>query len=450
MSGTPPSLLADRYRVEKLIASGGMAKVYLAEDMRLERKVAIKVIHSHLASDQAFREKFIREAKIAAKLSHPNLVNVFDQGEAGNSLYLVMEYVPGITLRDALNDFGKFTPKRALEIFEPFLHGLAAAHAAGILHRDIKPENVLLADDGRVKLSDFGLSRTIDAHTQTGSLIGTVAYISPELATRGIADARSDVYSAGIMFFEMLTGQQPFQGEQAVQVVYQHANEAVPKPSTLVPEIPAAYDRLVLWATARDAAERPATAVELVKAVASLKSGARFTVPTQDSVPIAANATEKLSEPAANTAATTVLSDFGTPAPPQHSFVNATEHIDTYSAEGAAEQLARWQRSRRWRIPVITTLVVFLAAAAGWWFGAGPGGIMTVPEVASRTVAEAEVALEPLQAHVVQATENSGSVKAGLVLRTEPAAGAWFWRGSELKVIVSAGPKMVVVPDIHG
>jgi serine/threonine-protein kinase len=443
-------LLADRYRVEKLIASGGMAKVYLAEDTRLERKVAIKVIHSHLASDQAFREKFIREAKIAAKLSHPNLVNVFDQGEAGNSLFLVMEYVPGITLRDALNDFGKFSPKRALEIFEPFLHGLAAAHAAGILHRDIKPENVLLADDGRVKLSDFGLSRTIDAHTQTGSLIGTVAYISPELATRGIADARSDVYSAGIMFFEMLTGQQPFQGEQAVQVVYQHANESVPKPSTLVPEIPTAYDRLVLWATARDAAERPATAVELAKAVASLKSGARFTTPTQDSVPIAANATEKFADVISNTAATTVLNDFDPTSALQPTAVNATEHIDTFSAESAADQLLRWQRGRRWRLPVVSLLVVFLAAAAGWWFGAGPGGIMTVPELSNRTVADASLALKPLQAHLVQATENSSSIKAGLILRTEPAAGAWFWRGSDIKVIVSAGPKMVSVPDIHG
>ncbi|MEN9753235.1 MAG: hypothetical protein RL670_926, partial [Actinomycetota bacterium] len=396
MQDSTPQLLADRYRVEKLIASGGMAKVYLAQDTRLERPVAVKVIHSHLAQDPGFRDKFLREAKIAAKLSHPNLVNVFDQGEAGNSLFLVMEYVPGITLRDALNDFGKFSPKRSLEIFEPFLHGLAAAHAAGILHRDIKPENVLLADDGRVKLSDFGLSRTIDAHTQTGSLIGTVAYISPELATRGLADARSDVYSAGVMLFEMLTGRQPFQGEQAVQVVYQHANDSVPKPSSLVPEIPAAFDRLVLWATARDAQSRPASATELVKAVAALRSGARFTTPTLDQIP-SPNATELLNDTVSDAAATQVLNPtnpIGLDAGSRQ--VNATEAIDAAGSGAALVAIIDRQRKRRWMIPIVTLLAILLSSGAGWWFGAGPGGVMTVPEVANRTIADAEVALESL------------------------------------------------------
>ena len=186
-------LIGNRYRVDSHVASGGMATVYIATDQRLDRQVAIKVIHQHLANDSNFQEKFVLEAKTAAKLSHPNLVNVFDQGSDAGTTYLVMEYVPGITLRDALNEYGPLSAVRALEMLAQILSGLAAAHRAGILHRDLKPDNVLLADDGRVKLGDFGLARAISAHTSTGDLVGTIAYLSPELVTRGLADARSDV-----------------------------------------------------------------------------------------------------------------------------------------------------------------------------------------------------------------------------------------------------------------
>ncbi|MEY4988446.1 MAG: hypothetical protein RI933_79, partial [Actinomycetota bacterium] len=283
-------IIGERYRVEQIVARGGMATVYLAVDLRLERKVALKIIHPHLANDVSFRDKFIREARIAAKLSHPNLVNVFDQGEDGDMAFMAMEFVSGITLRDALKDFGALDGKRALDLFEPMLSGLAAAHRAGILHRDLKPENVLLADDGRIKLGDFGLARDIDNNTATGSLVGTVAYLSPELVMRGTADARSDVYAAGIMLFEMLAGRQPFEGEQAVQIAYQHANDNVPAPSKYNPNVPPLLDELVLWATARDAAHRPNDAVELLavvqRAKAELKAGRKDTaigIPTVNS-----------------------------------------------------------------------------------------------------------------------------------------------------------------------
>ena len=270
-------LIADRYRIKSLVARGGMANVYLAMDERLEREVAVKVIYPHLAENPSFRTKFIREAKTAARLNHPNLVNVYDQGTDDGFTFMVMEYVPGMTLRDALNKFGKLKPLRALELFEPIMQGLAAAHRGGILHRDLKPENVFLADDGRIKLGDFGLARGIDAHTNTGSLIGTIAYLSPELITRGQADARSDVYAAGIMLYEFLTGEQPYKGEEAAHIAHQHTTGTLPMPSSLSPDVPPLLDEVVLWATARAPEHRPANAQVLVEVVqrvrAEIKAG---------------------------------------------------------------------------------------------------------------------------------------------------------------------------------
>ncbi|MEQ1736945.1 MAG: protein kinase, partial [Rhodoglobus sp.] len=240
-------LIDGRYQVRSRIARGGMATVYLATDLRLERRVAMKVMHGHLADDESFKQRFIQEARSAARLAHPNVVNVFDQGQDAESAYLVMEYLPGITLRDLLQEYGSLTPEQTLDISEAVLAGLAAAHKAGIVHRDLKPENVLLADDGRIKIGDFGLARAANNNTATGAaLLGTVAYLSPELVTRGVADTRSDIYAVGIMMYEMLTGEQPFRGEQPMQIAYQHANDAVPTPSSVNTRIPAELDELVL------------------------------------------------------------------------------------------------------------------------------------------------------------------------------------------------------------
>ncbi|MFM5951734.1 MAG: protein kinase domain-containing protein, partial [Micrococcales bacterium] len=284
-----------RYRVIRSLATGGMARVFLAEDLRLERQVAVKVIHPHLADDENFIAKFRQEAILAANLSHPNLVNVFDQGSDSGSAYLVMEYVAGQTLREVIREFGPLSPKRALGVLESVLAGLAAAHKAGILHRDIKPENVLLADDGRIKLGDFGLARPISAHTETDSVIGTAAYLSPELASRGLADARSDVYAVGILCFELLTAKQPFTGDVAAAVAAQHLNSTVPAPSTLVAELPESIDEIVLWATERDAELRPADAGELLdfvrKVSAELRGEASAPKATQT------NRTEVIAQP---------------------------------------------------------------------------------------------------------------------------------------------------------
>ncbi|MDQ1494228.1 MAG: eukaryotic-like serine/threonine-protein kinase, partial [Actinomycetota bacterium] len=252
-------VLDGRYRVEARIARGGMATVYRALDTRLDRVVALKVMHQVFAEDDEFVARFIREAKSAARLSHPNVVAVFDQGEDGGQVFLAMEYVHGRTLRDLIRDRRRLMPQEALSILQPVLAALSAAHAAGLVHRDVKPENVLLADDGRVKVADFGLARAAAnrAATSATTLIGTVAYLAPEQVTRGVADPRSDVYAAGIMLFEMLTGRPPYDGETAISVAYRHANEDVPPPSSLVPETPPQVDALVARATARDPDQRP-------------------------------------------------------------------------------------------------------------------------------------------------------------------------------------------------
>ena len=256
-------VLDGRYRVLSHIADGGMATVYLALDTRLDREVALKVMRPGLASDETFVSRFRREARSAARLSHPNVVAVFDQGEDGGNMFLAMEYVPGLTLREVMEAEGPLTPRAALDIMDPVLQALASAHRAGIIHRDVKPENVILREDGTVKVADFGLARAVTTQTttaQSGMLLGTVAYLSPEQVERGIADARSDVYAAGLILFEMLTGSKAFTGDTPIHVAYQHVHGSVPAPSSRVPSVPAELDALVALATSRDPDQRPADA----------------------------------------------------------------------------------------------------------------------------------------------------------------------------------------------
>ncbi|MCW2549861.1 MAG: protein kinase [Mycobacterium sp.] len=260
-------LLDGRYEVSARIAQGGMAVVYSAFDTRLDRPVAVKVMHPALAADEDFVARFRREAKAAAKLSSPHVVAVTDQGRDGDVIFLVMELIEGRTLREVLRESGRLSAPEALEIMIPVLEALAAAHRAGLIHRDVKPENVLVADDGMVKVGDFGLARAVEASpltATTGLLLGTVAYLAPEQVARGVADARADVYACGIMLFELLTGKPPFQGPTPLQVAYQHLNEDVPAPSSLVPDVPKAVDRLVADATSRDPAGRPHDATAML------------------------------------------------------------------------------------------------------------------------------------------------------------------------------------------
>jgi serine/threonine-protein kinase len=251
------TLVDNRYLVRSRLARGGMSTVYVATDQRLERDVALKVLHPHFGSDDKFLDRLEREAKAAARLSHAHVVGVLDQGTDGHTTYLVMEYIKGHTLRDVIKEKGALSPRLALALIDPVVEGLGAAHAAGLIHRDVKPENVLIADDGRIKIGDFGLARAVSTSTSTGALIGTVAYLSPELVLGQPADARSDIYSAGIMLYEMLTGKQPFEGDVPIQVAYQHVHGAVEAPSARVPGLAAEVDELVQWCTASDPEQRP-------------------------------------------------------------------------------------------------------------------------------------------------------------------------------------------------
>jgi serine/threonine-protein kinase len=389
-----------------------MASVYEALDIQLHRQVAIKVLASHLSGDQSFREKFVTEARVAAALNHPNLVNIYDQGQQGDLTYLVLELVTGTTLRHVLDDFKIIDAERAVELMEAVLEGLGAAHAAGIIHRDIKPENILLSNEGRIKLSDFGLARNVDTRTEASELLGTVGYMAPELVTGGAATKASDVYACGIMLYEMLTGTRPFVGEQSMQVAYQHANSRVPAPSLANPELSPGLDRLVLMATEPKAANRPADAQELLLALRqfeTLSPDNRTTVLN----PVSAGATEVIS-----------------PLEPSDD--------EPFASVPSRRKLAPFL--------IWSVIAILVGSLGGWWFGAGPGALSPVPQLSNRTMAQAQAALSPLDLKIVVAHENSLTIDAGLITRTDPAAGGFVGRNGAITIYLSDGPKLVTVP----
>ena len=423
-------LVDGRYRVRARIARGGMATVYVATDMRLERRVALKVMHGHLSDDTVFQSRFIQEARSAARLADPHVVNVFDQGQDHDMAYMVMEYLPGITLRELMKEHRRLSIPQTITIMDAILSGLAAAHRAGIVHRDVKPENVLLAEDGRIKIGDFGLARATTANTASGQmLLGTIAYLAPELVTRGSADARSDIYALGIMLYEMLTGEQPYKGEQPMQIAYQHATDSVPRPSAKNPGVPEQLDELVLWATERSPDARPIDADEMLQRLRDIERELGVAPQVARTLAVGTAVTDETYDSGGLTRAMPLAMTGPTAV---------TEDADN------ATLLRRRARRRSAKGGWLFTIVILLAAlagGAGWWFGSGPGSLVAVPAVEGLTYEEASAALLAETLVAERGEEYSLDVQTGIVIRTEPGSGDRLDKDSAVRVIVSLGPQ---------
>jgi len=503
-----------RYRVVSRLARGGMSTVYLATDTRLDRPVALKILYPHLAADRFFLERFEREAKSAARLSHPHVVGVLDQGFDGEVAYLAMEYVPGHTLRDTLDEKGALTPRLALALLDPVVEGLSAAHRAGLVHRDVKPENVLMSQDGRIKVGDFGLARAASASNSTATLIGTVAYIAPELVSGGAADARSDIYSVGIMLFEMLTGRQPFTGDSSIQIAYQHVNSSVPLPSSLVPGLAPDLDELVQWCTARDPDQRPHSAEDLLgelrhirttlsdraldfraamagPAVGGAADGDTGRLRTQPfpgpSGPAADGAAAHHAAAAAvpedadedpnrttviessyqrttaipRTALPAAVHPGATPGPPMPApgrpagltkrQERAWEREQARQARRPSVALRPGNRRRRGVVwAVVLAVLAVLAATAGWFFGMGPGAPISIPNVAGRSASDAQALLHERGLEFSLNEVFDEKVERGLAVGTDPSPPAQVRWFEPVTLIVSKGPELFEVPQLLG
>ncbi|HOA66062.1 MAG TPA: protein kinase, partial [Phycicoccus elongatus] len=411
-------VLDGRYEVLEHLADGGMAIVYRALDLRLHREVALKVLRPHLVHDDEFVRRFEREARSAAGLQHPHIVGVLDYGSDNGHLFIAMEYVAGRTLRQVLEDEGSLTPRAALDILDPTLDALAHAHRAGLIHRDVKPENVLLRDDGVVKVADFGLVRAVTSQTVTSSsqvLLGTVAYVSPEQVGRGIADARSDVYAAGLILFEMLTGEKAFSGDLPVNVAFQHVHEDVPKVSSKVAGTPKVLDEIVSAAGARDPDLRPTDAAEF----RSLLAGARSRLSDQQldrRLGTARTGTDGSGRSAAALSAATA------PLPVPSSDV-ATTTLPTATPQPAlppvrtASPVKRKRKAWPW---VLVALSAALLAATVWVFTEGPLTPTPVPKVEGLELAAAQKALTSVGLASSTQQAFSEDAAAGIVISSDP------------------------------
>ncbi|MEU8350850.1 MULTISPECIES: Stk1 family PASTA domain-containing Ser/Thr kinase [unclassified Streptomyces] len=453
-------LLDGRYRVDARIAVGGMATVYRGVDTRLDRVLALKVMHPGLAADSSFVERFIREAKSVARLDHPNVVGVYDQGSDGRYVYLAMEYIAGCTLRDVLRERGALQPRAALDILEPVLAALGAAHRAGLVHRDMKPENVLIGDDGRVKVADFGLVRAVDTNTTAspGTLLGTVSYLAPEQIEDGTADARVDVYACGIVLYEMLTGAKPHSGGTPAQVLYQHLHEDVPAPSGAVPDLAPGLDGLVAAATARAPEGRPADAVGMF--ALTRETRAALTDAQLDAVPPQAVSVE-------HDGSEDRTSVVRTPPGPDSSTrrlrtragedgLNRTsrltvpppDDVSGASADRGASRAAR-RAGRRRLVTVLTAVLLVFGVGAGVWY-INSGQFTKVPGVLGETRADAERELRSAGLDVEVQEGFSDVVDRGRVITTDPERGSRIRDNGTVTVVVSKGPDVVEIPDLEG
>jgi eukaryotic-like serine/threonine-protein kinase len=436
-------LIDGRYQLISQIAQGGMASIYSAIDTRLDRKVAVKIMHPHLAQDEAFVNRFIREAKAAAALSHPNAVSVQDQGWNTNgvpAVFIVMEMVEGHTLREYLDESGKFGVAQTLQYLTAILGALAAAHKLGIIHRDIKPENILVSNDGRIKVADFGLAHgaligsTLTAESSV--VLGSVSYLSPEQVQRGISDSRSDVYSTGILAYEFLVGEKPFSGESPIQIAYMHVNNRVPRVSSHRSDIPKELDDLIYSATSTNPDERPRDAGVFLSAIQDI---ARSLDPKRNQLSLELDIPmQKISEKPSRS------KKKSKPEPVKE--VTQEKPIREMTA-GTKRRVSKRVRRNR----IIAAMLAVALGISGWYVLVGPGSRIVVPSVVGASVEEASAVFAPLglRSEVIE-NRFDEEIPAGKILESDPSGGDKIDAGGSVKLVISKGQERYVIPVLTG
>ena len=457
-------LIDQRYRVTRRLARGGMATVYVAQDERLERPVALKVMHPYLAESDAFVERFHREARAAARIVHPGVVSVFDQGVVSGQGFLVMELIDGTNLRALLNAQGAFTIPQALRYTTDILEALRAAHRMGVIHRDIKPENILVPTDGPAKVADFGLARAVSegSTSATGNMLGTVAYIAPEIALTTEANARSDLYSVGIMLYEMLTGAVPWADESPLQIASHHVSEDVPSPSATLPWIPREIDDLVAALTARNPANRCADASDALDLVARAAASIPFDIANRRAEVAREDSRSGSEATALNTEVMPTQLTQAMPVPAAAAVTTATAlpaatavttvHTSTSTETPSAGELPAKMSTRAILLAVIAFLLIVAASFGGswWWTEYGPGSYLTMPTTTGRDLTDVQADLGAIGLASSVEEEFSDDVQSGIVTHSDPDGGSSVHKSTNVQLYVSKGIDMKDVPNVVG